>query len=46
MEITQSYARPSTTVLRDDGLGFEMATESSRPPVALQAIIGHSDLLP
>lgn len=42
MEITQSYARPSTTTLRPDGLGFEMSTESSRPPVALQAIIGHS----
>src|SRR4028118_1942476 len=42
MEITQSYARPSTTTVRSDGLGFEMATESSRPPVALQALIGHS----
>jgi biotin operon repressor len=42
MEITQSYARPSTTTLRPDGLGFEMATETSRPPVALQAIIRHS----
>lgn len=42
MEVTQSYARPSTTTLRDDGLGFEMSTESSRPPVALQAIVQHS----
>jgi hypothetical protein len=42
MEITQSYARPSTTTVRPDGLGFEMAMESSRPPVALQALIGHS----
>ncbi len=42
MEIMQSYARPSTTVLRDDGLGFEMSTESSRLTVALQAVIGHS----
>ncbi len=42
MEVTQSYARPSTTTLRGDGLGFEMSTESSRPPVALQASVQHS----
>jgi len=42
MEITQNYARPSTATLRDDGLGFEMSTESSRPPVALQAVVRHS----
>lgn len=42
MEVTQSYARPSTATLRNDGLGFEMAAEASRPNVALQAVIRHS----
>src|SRR5687768_16114721 len=42
MEVTQSYARPSTTTLRNEGLGFEMAAEASRPNVALQAVIRHS----
>jgi hypothetical protein len=42
MEVTQSYARPSTATMRNDGLGFEMAAEASRPNVALQAVIRHS----
>ena len=42
MQITQNYARPSETSLRPDGLGFDLSTESSRPRVALQALVRDS----
>ncbi len=42
MEITQSYAAPSTAQPRGDGLGFSMATEASRPGVHLEALVKKS----
>lgn len=42
MQITQSYAAPSTASLQGDGLSFSLSAETHRPPVALQGIIKDS----
>ena len=42
MEITQSYATPSTAQPRGDGLGFSLATEATRPGVHLEALVKRS----
>lgn len=42
MEITQSYAAPSTAGPRGDGLGFSLATEAARPGVHLEALVKKS----
>lgn len=42
MEITQSYATPSTAQPRGDGLGFSLSTEATRPGVHLQALVKKS----
>ena len=42
MEITQSYARPSSAAPHGDGLGFSLSTQNERPPVALQALVRDS----
>ena len=42
MEITQSYARPSSGTLSSDGMRLDVAAELSRPPVALQALVRDS----
>ena len=42
MEITQSYATPSTAQPRGDGLGFSLSTEAARPGVHLEALVKKS----
>jgi hypothetical protein len=42
MEITQSYARPSSGTLSPDGMRLDVAAELSRPPVALNALVRDS----
>ena len=42
MEITQSYAAPSTARPRGDGLGFSLSTEAARPGVHLEALVKKS----
>ena len=42
MEITQSYAAPSTAQPRGDGLGFSLSTEAARPGVHLEALVKKS----
>ena len=42
MEVTQSYARPSTGTLSADGMRLDVAAELSRPPVALNALVRDS----
>ena len=42
MEITQSYAAPSTAQPRGDGLGFALSTEAARPGVHLEALVKKS----
>ena len=42
MEITQSYAAPSSAGPRGDGLGFALATEAARPGVHLEALVKKS----
>lgn len=42
MEITQSYARPSSGTLSSDGMRLDVAAELSRPPVALSALVRDS----
>ena len=39
MEITQSYAKPSSAAPRGDGMGFSLSAQAERPPVALQALV-------
>ena len=42
MEITQSYARPSSGTLSANGMQLSVAAELSRPPVALRALVQDS----
>ena len=42
MEITQSYAAPSSARPRGDGLGFSLSTEAARPGVHLEALVKKS----
>ncbi len=42
MEVTQSYARPSSGTLSADGMRLDVAAELSRPPVALSAFVRDS----
>jgi hypothetical protein len=42
MEITQSYARPSSGTLSPDGMRLDVAAELSRPPVTLNALVRDS----
>ncbi len=42
MEITQSYAAPSSAAPRGDGLGFALSTEAARPGVHLEALVKKS----
>ena len=42
MEITQSYARPSSGTLSANGMQLQVAAELSRPPVALNALVKDS----
>lgn len=42
MEMTLSYARPSTATQDEDGLKFSMAGETHRPTVRLQATVSDS----
>ncbi len=42
MEVTQSYARPSSGTLTADGMQLHVAAELSRPPVALSAFVRDS----
>ena len=42
MEITQSYAAPSSAEPRGDGLGFSLSTEAARPGVHLEALVKKS----
>ncbi len=42
MEVTQSYARPSSGTLSTDGMQLDVAAETSRPPVALRALVRDS----
>ena len=42
MEITQTYAIPSSAQARGDGLGFSLSTETARPGVHLEALVRHS----
>ena len=42
MEITQSYAAPSSAGPRGDGLGFALSTEAARPGVHLEALVKKS----
>jgi len=42
MEVIQSYARPSSGALSTDGMHLDVATELSRPPVALSALVKDS----
>ncbi len=39
MEITQSYAKPSSAAPRGEGTNFSLSIQSERPPVALQALV-------
>jgi len=42
MEMTLAYARPSSVSSDASGMKFAMSGETSRPPVALQAMVGDS----
>ncbi len=42
MEITQTYARPSGATLSAEGMHLDVATETSRPPVRLSALVRDS----
>ncbi len=42
MQITQSYARPSSGALTSEGMRLDVAAELSRPPVALNALVRDS----
>lgn len=42
MQITQSYAQPSSAQMRDGNLAFEMSAEASRPGVHLSAVVQDS----
>ncbi|MBC8043824.1 MAG: hypothetical protein IAF08_10320 [Rhizobacter sp.] len=42
MEVSQTYARPSTAVAGADGMKFNFSAELSRPPVRLDALIKNS----
>jgi hypothetical protein len=42
MQVTYSYARPSTATLERDGLRMDVAAERSRPPVYLDALVHDS----
>src|ERR1044071_1740425 len=42
MQVTQTYARPSTAEMAPDGLRLDVATELSRPRVALEAMVRDS----
>lgn len=42
MQITQSYAKPSTAKTDKDGMHFNLSPELSRPPVSLHAMIHNS----
>jgi hypothetical protein len=42
MEITQSYSHRSGATMSPDGMRLDVAAETSRPPVFLQAIVGES----
>jgi len=42
MEVTQSYARPSSGTLSPEGMRLDVAAELSRPPVALNALVKDS----
>jgi len=39
MEITQSYASPSSATPRGEGLDFSLSTEAARPGVRLEALV-------
>jgi BRCA1-like protein len=42
MQVTQTYARPSSATFSPEGMRLDVSAEQSRPPVHLQAIIGES----
>jgi len=42
MQVTQKYTRPSTAVSDAEGLKFDFATELSRKPVAIHAMVKES----
>lgn len=42
MQVTQTYARPSTATMQPDGLRLDVSAELSRPKVALEAMIRDS----
>src|SRR4051812_26696866 len=42
MQVTQSYARPSSGAMAADGMRFSLAAEESRPGVSLAAMVRDS----
>ena len=42
MQVTQSYAQPSSAALTSDGMRLSVAAELSRPPVSLNALVRDS----
>lgn len=42
MQVTQSYARPSSGALSPEGMRFDLPAEQSRPGVALEAMVRES----
>ena len=42
MQVTQSYAQPSSAALTDEGMRLSVAAELSRPPVSLNALVRDS----
>jgi hypothetical protein len=42
MQLTQTYAQPSSVAATADGMQFRFSAERSRPPVQLDALVGNS----
>ena len=42
MQVTQSYAKPSSSTVDDQGMKFDFSAELSRPPVSINALIENS----
>ncbi|MBD0256880.1 MAG: hypothetical protein ICV83_14270 [Cytophagales bacterium] len=42
MQLTQTYAQPSSVAATTDGMQFRFSAERSRPPVQLDALVGNS----
>ena len=42
MQVTQSYARPSTSQVDSEGMKFNFSAEMSRKPVSINAVIKES----